>query len=146
MVGVSGFLPFVLTAPWHWYRVGPGISPPAEWRAGAARCIASESYLLGRSLVRRRHGDLRGHRAVEDISYAVAVTKRFLIVFLIVGVVISIVRYQTLEDRIWGMADALVFFLVWYAYLNRSRRVANTYPRHAGSATLPTHPSRLTPD
>jgi hypothetical protein len=69
---------------------------------------------------------------------AVLATKRFLIVLLITGVVVSTVRYHTLEGRIWGMADALTFFSVWYAYLNLSKRVANTYPRHAGSATLPT--------
>jgi hypothetical protein len=69
---------------------------------------------------------------------AVAATKLFLIAFLIIGVVISIVQYHTLEDRVWGMADALVFFMVWYAYLKRSRRVANTYPHHASSNTLHT--------
>jgi hypothetical protein len=69
---------------------------------------------------------------------AVAATKRFLIAFLMGGLLISIVRYHTLADRIWGVADALAFFLVWYAYLKLSRRVANTYPRQSGPATLAT--------
>ena len=66
---------------------------------------------------------------------AVAATKRFLVAFLIAGVLISTVQYHSLEDRIWGIADALAFCLVWYAYLNRSRRIANTYPHSAVSPT-----------
>ena len=66
---------------------------------------------------------------------AVAATKRFLAAFLISGVVISILHYHTLMDRIWGIADALAFCLIWYAYLNRSKRVANTYPHSATSPT-----------
>jgi Protein of unknown function (DUF2569) len=66
---------------------------------------------------------------------AVAVTKRFLVAFLLSGVATSAVQYHTLADRIWGIADALAFCLVWYAYLDRSKRVANTYPHSAVSPT-----------
>lgn len=69
---------------------------------------------------------------------AVAATKRFLIAFLMGGLLISIVRYHTLADRVWGVAGAFAFFLIWYAYLKQSRRVANTYPRQSGPATLAT--------
>ena len=68
---------------------------------------------------------------------AVVATKFFLVVFLVAGVALAVYQNQILKDRLWGMVDSLTFFLVWYVYLIRSKRVANTYPRHRATKTLP---------
>ena len=142
--GVEGWLAFLVFYLLFLLPLGTGVGLVRGLRPLLAGGLAQEGasrpsllYWLAALLVAGM-GIYAGIALWKVFSNAVAATKRFLIAFLIAGVVISIVRYHTFEDRMWGMVDASVFFSVWYAYLSRSRRVANTYPRHTGSATLPT--------
>jgi hypothetical protein len=67
---------------------------------------------------------------------AVFVTKLFLTVLAIAGAGASMAQFHTPADRLWGVAEALIFPAIWFAYLTLSRRVANTYGRDAGYAPL----------
>ncbi|HUA01855.1 MAG TPA: zinc ribbon domain-containing protein [Candidatus Aquilonibacter sp.] len=58
---------------------------------------------------------------------AVAVTKRFLLAWLSFGTLSALLPHAPVADRAWGLADALLWFFVWYSYLVLSKRVANTY-------------------
>ena|SRR5277367_398837 len=134
--GVEGWLAFLVFYLLFLVPLGTGIGLAEELRlllaGGLAQKDASFPNLIYWvvALFVACMGIYAGIALWKLFPNAVAATKRFLIAFLIASVVISIVRYHTLEDRVWRIADALVFFLVWYAYLNRSKRVANTYPRH----------------
>src|SRR5579862_2241592 len=68
VVGISGFLPVVLTAAWHGRWASPRTPHPASYGDRAERRISCESFLLGSSSDGVRHGNLRGHLAFEDIS------------------------------------------------------------------------------
>lgn len=58
---------------------------------------------------------------------AVAVTKSFLLSWLLFGVVSALLQHRSLANYSWEVAE-LFWFCVWYSYLVLSKRVANTYP------------------
>jgi len=58
---------------------------------------------------------------------AVAVAKRFLLAWLLLGTISALFPGASVADRAWGLANALFWFAIWYSYLVLSKRVANTY-------------------
>jgi Protein of unknown function (DUF2569) len=58
---------------------------------------------------------------------AVAVAKRFLLAWLLLGTISALLPGASVADRAWGLANALFWFAIWYSYLVLSKRVANTY-------------------
>lgn len=58
---------------------------------------------------------------------AVAVTKSFLLAWLLAGLISALLPQRAIAHRAWELANALLWFCVWYSYLTFSKRVAN-YP------------------
>ncbi|HTW22664.1 MAG TPA: DUF2569 family protein [Candidatus Baltobacteraceae bacterium] len=58
---------------------------------------------------------------------AVAVAKKFLLAWLLLGTIWALLPNASIADRAWGLVDTLFWFAVWYSYLIFSKRVANTY-------------------
>jgi len=58
---------------------------------------------------------------------AVAVTKSFLLAWLLLRAAWALFPGVSIADRAWGLVDTLFWFAVWYSYLIFSERVANTY-------------------
>lgn len=58
---------------------------------------------------------------------AVRATKFYLFVSLLATVIISLIAYQDPRDQVEEILWAAMWFLIWYAYLVRSKRVENTY-------------------
>ena len=139
--GVEGWLAFLVFYLLFLLPLGSGIGLVQKLRSLLTDASTQNGSLLPTlifsvaSILAAGTGIYAGIALWKIYPNAVAATKRFLVAFLISGIVISTVQYHTLEDRIWGIADALAFCLVWYAYLNRSRRIANTYPHSAVSPT-----------
>ena len=139
--GVEGWLAFLVFYLLFLLPLGSGIGLVQKLRPLLTDASTRNGRLLPTlifsvaSILAAGMGIYAGIALWKIYPNAVAVTKRFLVAFLIAGVAISTVQYHTLGDRIWGIADALAFCLVWYAYLNRSKRVANTYPHSAVSPT-----------
>ena len=142
--GVEGWLAFLVFYLLFLLPLGTGVGLVHGLRTQLATGTVQNAALAANlfswvvALMVSGMGIYAGISLLKIFPNAVAATKRFLIAFLVAGVLISIAQYHTLVDRLWGTADALAFFLIWYAYLMRSKRVANTYPRRTGSFTLPT--------
>jgi hypothetical protein len=63
----------------------------------------------------------------KERARAVAVTKSFLLAWLLFGALSALLPGASIADRAWGLANTLLWFCVWYSYLIFSKRVANTY-------------------
>jgi hypothetical protein len=83
-------------------------------------------------------GIYAGVALVGRFPGAVAATKRFLIIYMIAGIAVAILADQGWQMLLADAVSAVIFPAIWYAYLNRSRRIASTYLGHPPSSTVPT--------
>ncbi len=61
---------------------------------------------------------------------AVAITKRYLAAYGVALVILAIAERGS-GGKFYGILEGLVWVLLWYAYLERSKRIAATYPQAA---------------
>ena len=105
--------------------------------------LAAVLASLALQLLSVGYGIHAGLRLWRIRPHAVATAKRALLLALAVEIVVAVLSqvadpsrttsHHPLEQIMLHVAPGLVFFTVCFAYLNRSRRVAATYPPSASA-------------
>lgn len=138
--GISGWLALLVFYLLLLQPTGTIIAVIAGYRFQLAAESAREGTLLSNivswlvALLLAGMGIYAGVALLKKSPGAVVLTKRFFIACFVGGVVISAIRYGSSGDL--AALNVPILPVIWYVYLVLSRRVANTFPRSAGSGIL----------